>query len=533
MYKHFTRPLKKFTNYLLFTVVLLAASCKKQQDDTQQEQIDPKQQKEIQAYQNGNEITTINLVEFKSKIDLKTLGTLQQAFEKPKFVKEGTMLLNTAQTYDGFALQTDSIKVLTTASGHTSYIFPVKPSSLRAITFQNLTIDQSSEGTKIFVNTYTPTKKWIADWKAGKAGKFDGDIEVVYLNNTNTLPKSNTANQTTTPSNGLMTINNDGCATTTYYFDLPYNCASGLHGPNDPGCYLTGSDRAGVAHISYDITTCTEPGGGGGGGGTSPTAPGGYDPCSGGTPQPTENNNRRIMGAGAQIMILPPPPPECDPQPPVLPVDTAMNAKFVKNLKAMCALNKLMKDGFFKNILNNFIGTNKPIDLTFKLDSIPQTPGFQTDANTIPNPATWNSNNIDITLAENVINNLTSLEVGLALLHEGVHAEIFRKLISIQGPSNLSTNNFPTLFNLYTQYKVNQGYTHEYMANHYVDLIASALGKFDSNKFTIDYYKAIAWSGLKGTTAYNNLSATKKSEITTKEDALLLNRSKTNCNDSL
>jgi sulfur relay (sulfurtransferase) DsrF/TusC family protein len=212
-------------------------------------------------------------------------------------------------------------------------------------------------------------------------------------------------------------------------------------------------------------------------------------------------------------------------------VDTAMSSKFVRDRKAMCALSKLMKDGLFKNILNNFIGTNKPIDLTFKLDSIPQEPGFQTYANTIPNPATWNSNNIDITLAENVIDNLTSLEVGLALLHEGVHAEIFRKLISIQGPSNLSNKNFPTLFNLYTQYKVNQGYTHEYMANHYVDLMASALGKFDNNKFTIDYYKAIAWFGLKGTAAYDNLSATIKSEITAKGAALLLNRSKTDCDD--
>ena len=208
---------------MLVAVILLVTSCKKQQD-TQQEQIDPKQQKEIHSYQNGNEVKTINLSEFKSKVDLKTLGRLQQAFEKPQFSKEGNMLLNTEQTYEGFAIETDSIKMLT-ANGHTSYIFPVKLSSPRAVTFQNLTIDQSTEGTKIFVNTYTPTQQWIADWRAGKAGKFDGEISVSYLNGESN-PSSLKGSSNNMAANGKIAYANvpnkimleqEACSTTTSY----------------------------------------------------------------------------------------------------------------------------------------------------------------------------------------------------------------------------------------------------------------------------------------------------------------------------
>ena len=75
------------------------------------------------------------------------------------------------------------------------------------------------------------------------------------------------------------------CNTVTYVYSVPYQCASGNHGPGDSGCALQGSDRAGYANISNTVTTCydvylpTGEGGGGGGGVTTPTPPPNYNPC--------------------------------------------------------------------------------------------------------------------------------------------------------------------------------------------------------------------------------------------------------------
>ena len=214
--------------------------------------------------------------------------------------------------------------------------------------------------------------------------------------------------------------------------------------------------------------------------------------------------------------------------------DTTMQADFYKNPKAMCALAKLMENNFFKSTLNNFAGTTKPIDLTFKLENIPQEPGFMTMGNTIPNPRIWSSTNIDVTIAANLIDSLPSISVALTLLHEGIHAEIFRKMLSIHGPSNLNARNFPSLFNLWVKSRDWEGFSHEFMANYYVNIMANAIKEYDNNKFGQDHYKALAWSGLKGTEYYNDstkVSAVKKKEIDSLTKIVLNGRSKQNCND--
>lgn len=196
-------------------------------------------------------------------------------------------------------------------NGHTIYVFTAKLSSKRAISFQNLTIDEGPDQTLAFINTYTPTKKWINDWKKGKgkAGKFEGDISVVYLKLDNTTNAAGNA-----PINGKISAikntnsiaNAQGCNTTTYYYEVPYFCGSGNHGPGDPRCVLTGEDAAGYTIVSSTVTECdpNHPGGGGGGG-TSPTPPGDYAPCEG-VPQPAS----AIRTTGK---VMSTPPTECDP----------------------------------------------------------------------------------------------------------------------------------------------------------------------------------------------------------------------------
>ena len=198
----------------------------------------------------------------------------------------------------------------------------------------------------------------------------------------------------------------------------------------------------------------------------------------------------------------------------------------------MCALNKLMGNNYYKNALNNFIGQDKPIDLTFKLEPITSTPNTTVFGTTNPTPLTWNAENIDLIINSNIINTRSSIEIALTLLHEGIHAEIYRKLLLIHGPSNLNNMNFPSMFNLYTEYKLSQGFSHEFIALYYVDIMSNSLKQYDNNKFDIAYYKSVAWKGLEWTNEYNKLDQQKRTDISSKIEALLLNRSNQNCNDS-
>jgi hypothetical protein len=265
------------------------------------------------------------------------------------------------------------------------------------------------------------------------------------------------------------------------------------------------------------FTVYTDNGGGGGGSGGSWS----------GTPTPPDYGYMPHAGAGGYNTPPPPPPP------PAL-LDTIMTAKFYKNAKAMCALNTLMQNSFYKTTLNNFIGENKPLDLTFKLEPIVNKPGEITYGTGAPEPLNWNAKNIDLILNENVIGNLPSIEVALTLLHEGIHAEMYRKLLSLNGPSNLDMDNFPSLFNMFAQYKnAGQGadYQHQFMANYYINIMSAALKQYDSSQYSLDYYQALAWEGLHGTDVWKNKSAADTIAINNKVVQLLSGRSKTNCND--
>ncbi len=276
-------------------------------------------------------------------------------------------------------------------------------------------------------------------------------------------------------------------------------------GGGAPGC----TTHYEIDQVCFTIYTDTGPSGGGGGGWT-------------GTPSPIDYGNLPHGGAGGNNTPPPPPPP-----PPAL-LDTSMAPDFYKNAKAMCALSKLMQNSYYKTALNSFIGENKPLDLTFKLEPIAD---LNVLGHTDLGPEEWNTNNIDLVLNKNAIGNLPSIEVALTLLHEGIHAEIYRKLLTIHGPSQLSNMNFPSMFNLYSQYKLSEGFSHEFIANYYVDIMSAALKQYDSSQFSLDYYKALAWEGLEGTSVYMGLDVATKSGIQAKTAAVLANRSKINCND--
>ncbi|MFV0541241.1 MAG: hypothetical protein ACK5MZ_08400 [Aestuariibaculum sp.] len=114
-------------------------------------------------------------------------------------------------------------------------------------------------------------------------------------------------------------------------------------------------------------------------------------------------------------------------------------------------------------------------------------------------PKDLKNNNLTIIIAQT---ENTVLETVASILHEGIHAEIFRYVKENGG--NADPNNRINLYNWYHFYKVKEGVydratsnaQHQHMADMYIYPIARALREVDGYKYTVDYYLPFAWEGL-------------------------------------
>lgn len=109
-----------------------------------------------------------------------------------------------------------------------------------------------------------------------------------------------------------------------------------------------------------------------------------------------------------------------------------------------------------------------------------------------------------------------------------IHAEIYRKLLSVAGQPQIQfnqsqlnqlSNDYPGLYDYYMRYEFNvpagQNPTdaqHEAMATHYRNIIEQSLRQLD-NTLSPDIYEALAWEGLKNTKAWEKLSTAKQGSI--------------------
>ncbi|WP_417363432.1 hypothetical protein [Galbibacter sp.] len=98
-----------------------------------------------------------------------------------------------------------------------------------------------------------------------------------------------------------------------------------------------------------------------------------------------------------------------------------------------------------------------------------------------------------------------TLELAASILHEGIHAELFRYVS--RRKSGVDPNDRPRLLQLYQYYKGivdNPNYNgdpvtdaqHTYMAENYVKPIAEAIRSLDGNKYLLEYYMWYGWEGL-------------------------------------
>lgn len=103
--------------------------------------------------------------------------------------------------------------------------------------------------------------------------------------------------------------------------------------------------------------------------------------------------------------------------------------------------------------------------------------------------------------------NYPTLEIAATILHEGIHAEIYRYVSQFE--NGIDPNNRERLFELYNFYKgrvtskdprdysiAESNAQHVYMAENYVQPIAEAIRALDSNSYPLEYYSLFGWDGL-------------------------------------
>jgi|GEM_PF-1454111 len=197
--------------------------------------------------------------------------------------------------------------------------------------------------------------------------------------------------------------------------------------------------------------------------------------------------------------------------------------------------NMVANSPLASNYLKNFDSNMSVSDLMFAGDD---TMSSDTNAQTSPPvdkliKITFNTNNL----------NRPKLSIARTFIHELIHAEIFRKLLSISNHSsinltnndlNLIKENFPGIFDYYVRFKFNvpagqilADPQHQMMAQHYRTIISNAIKEFDQYQHPQNIYDSLAWVGLMGegninmqtgltsnpTVAWLNLSQTVRLDI--------------------
>jgi hypothetical protein len=195
--------------------------------------------------------------------------------------------------------------------------------------------------------------------------------------------------------------------------------------------------------------------------------------------------------------------------------------------KALCIYNKLKSSSScFANAIKKFDGDFPVSHLKFEID--PNESSNTRKAYTTP-PSNYM---ISIVLNGNAIKDASyqkrpNLMVAKTIIHEVIHAEMWRKILSIidnggniqgttrqQWVDKLSNGDYPGIFDFYTRFGAN-GFQHPQMAANYRNVIADALASFDNNANPRQFYDDLAWEGLiyQNDPTWGSLSSSEKTRI--------------------
>jgi hypothetical protein len=174
------------------------------------------------------------------------------------------------------------------------------------------------------------------------------------------------------------------------------------------------------------------------------------------------------------------------PLPTLLPEDEIFKDPSFVGTKADCIYERLLASSEgFKGMIQKFDGEFSVSDIKFSLDdNLPNTTNGETS---VLSPGL-----IGISLNQNTLEGRTNLGVARTLIHETIHAEMYRKVLSMGG--QVSINDFPGIYDYYRRYAKN--WQHEQMVAHYVDVIGEMLQEFDNYSQNYQFYEDFAWVGL-------------------------------------
>jgi len=182
--------------------------------------------------------------------------------------------------------------------------------------------------------------------------------------------------------------------------------------------------------------------------------------------------------------------------------DVCVPIQIINNLtgKAKCIFEKLQaqKGDLFRTTIGTF-DNNAEYNVIFE-HGTSQNCGNRAAVIACTDPIDLSNGNITIHWLDN---GLGGLDMASAILHEGIHAEIYR-YVDIHHNTAPDPNDRSRLWQLYAYYGAQNGRDtgtevaqHSYMTEKYVTPIAQALRQLDGNRFDVSYYKPFAWQGLK------------------------------------
>ena len=186
--------------------------------------------------------------------------------------------------------------------------------------------------------------------------------------------------------------------------------------------------------------------------------------------------------------------------------DVILDPSFNNNPCLMDTYSKLGGGVTFQNFLQKF-------DNKFSIVDLKLTVGNSTKN---PEASAWTfepvNRSIEIRFNPTKLGT-PQLNIARTFIHEMIHAEIYRQLLSVAGTPNIPwsadfinsvKDDFPVLADYYTRFVYNvpagqqpSSAQHELMADHYRDIIIQAMKEFDPTQ-SDETYTALSWIGLMG-----------------------------------
>ena len=526
---------------LLLGIILLVTNCEKDYIITEQN---------IENHTFLSKVKQKNIAFDNFKTDTKLYQIFEQTLDKSQntTIRKISNKSKTTSNNSPF-----SSKVTKYTLGHyTAYTIAVKNTTGDLSSFQNIIIEVDNVREASYLITYYPDETYQEFIRLGYIDNeadidFSGNSKIEILYYKGKIPATTkvlSANKSNHKSSNLSQKSSDGgtCSySCTILYTPPRNCtAGGNHTPEEINeCEGSSSQKPsseGAIQAYCFQYGCYDPEGGsdhdrgsspeGATTGSSPFRP--VPTPDGWTPENVCTRTDPINGDCTETEPYTPiiSRPYMPPEEGFLYEEAEGNLfddQIINQLtgKALCVYNKLKElSGGFKNAIQKFDGEFPVSHLKFEIDP---NMSFNTKKAFTRAPKNYV---IDIVLNGNSTKDASfqkrpNLLVAKTIIHEVIHAEMFRKLLSLANSNGsidvslvnqmLQQGDYPGMLDYYFRngQDINSNWQHQQMAAHYRETIGRVLQEFDTgiaapdNQQPSQLYMDLSWEGL----IYSNITA--------------------------